>query len=222
MTDRYDDVSIRQTSRTDRAVDKALGSHDEPTTTGDAVGETVGGLSGVATGAALGSLGGPIGTIIGGIAGGITGWWSGRAVSEAASAYDGEDEYYRGHHASRVGSTTDRVLNQPVGQTARDASAAVGRGVDRVEQGVSRAADRVADGVTGRGYAYEHVRPAYQLGHLAGMNPDYQGRRFEDVEPDLRRGYDAYAGNNAGTPAWADVRDYASDAYTRSSTRRGA
>ena len=198
MTDRYDDNSIRQGSHADHAVDRSLGPHDGPTTTGDAVGETVGGLSGIATGAALGSLGGPIGTIIGGIAGAAAGWWTGRAVSEAASTYDHEDEYYRGHHTSGAGSTTGGVLSQPVGDTAHNVSAAAGRAADRVEAGVGHAADRVAGGVdrtadrvAGRRYGYDDVRPAYQLGHVAGMNPDYQGRRFEDVgvrpAPWLRR-----------------------------------
>src|SRR5688500_12943082 len=36
---------------------------------------------------------------------------------------------------------------------------------------------------------YDDVRPAYQLGHLAGRNPDYQGRSFEDVETDIQRGW---------------------------------
>ena len=68
------------------------------------------------------------------------------------------------------------------------------------------------------GSSYDTARPAYQLGHLAGMNPDYQGRQFDDVEPDLRRGYESYAGSNQG-PAWTDVRSYAADAYNRGSTR---
>ncbi len=58
--------------------------------------------------------------------------------------------------------------------------------------------------------SYDDVRPAYQLGHLAGINPDYQGRSFEDVEPRLR---DAYA--SAGQRNWNDIRGYVRDAYGR-------
>jgi len=43
--------------------------------------------------------------------------------------------------------------------------------------------DRLAD----RGY--DDVRPAYQLGHIAGMNPDYRGQSFDKIEPDLQRGW---------------------------------
>ena len=75
---------------------------DNRDASGDVVGEATGGLAGAATGAALGSLGGPIGTIIGGIAGAVGGWWSGRAISEAASQYTADDDaYYRSQYESR-------------------------------------------------------------------------------------------------------------------------
>jgi hypothetical protein len=57
------------------------------------------------------------------------------------------------------------------------------------------------------------VRPAYQLGHIASLNPDYNGRSFEDIEPDLRRGW----GNDvrARYGDWSAVRPYANEAYSR-------
>ena len=58
LGNRLDDNLSSASSKTGRAVDKALGPHDEPATTGDVVAETTGGLAGVATGAASGSLGG--------------------------------------------------------------------------------------------------------------------------------------------------------------------
>lgn len=36
---------------------------------------------------------------------------------------------------------------------------------------------------------YDTARAGYGVGHVAGRNPDYRGRAFEDVEPDLRRGW---------------------------------
>jgi hypothetical protein len=36
---------------------------------------------------------------------------------------------------------------------------------------------------------YEQARVGYGLGHVAGRNPDYRGRSFDDVESDLRRGW---------------------------------
>lgn len=57
---------------------------------------------------------------------------------------------------------------------------------------------------------YESVRPAYQLGHLAGANPDYRDRDFSDVEPHLSSAY-----TSSGYNDWDNVRGYARDAYSR-------
>ena len=61
---------------------------------------------------------------------------------------------------------------------------------------------------------YDAVRPAYQLGHVASRNPDYAGRPFEDVEPDLRRGWTSDVSEGSGD--WDEVREYARTAYYRS------
>ncbi len=181
MADNYNDNSLR--NKTANAADRALGPHDGPSTTGDVVGESTGGLAGAATGAALGSLGGPLGTIIGGIAGAAGGWWTGRAVSEAASSFDNDDTYYRDQYSSRSG--------RGLGGTSSASSASSSN--------------------------YDQARPAYQLGHVAGMNPDYAGRHFDDVEPHLRSGWESQG--NTGHK-WDDVRDYARDAYGRGQERR--
>lgn len=53
---------------------------------------------------------------------------------------------------------------------------------------------------------YDDARVGYSLGHIAKRNPDYAGRRFEEIEPELRNGlgkeYDRY-------------RPYIHGAYTR-------
>jgi len=36
---------------------------------------------------------------------------------------------------------------------------------------------------------YDEARIGYGVGHVAGRNPDYKGRAFDEVEPDLRRGW---------------------------------
>lgn len=142
-------------------------TEDDPSA-GDLVGEAAGGISGVLTGAALGSMGGPVGTIIGGIAGAVGGWWTGRAVSEAASSYTDEDEaYYRSHYDSSRSDDLD----------------------------------------------YDTARTGYQLGHIAGGNPDYQNRSYDEVEPDLRRGW------GDQDEDYTRVRDYARHGYERSSQR---
>ena len=65
------------------------------------------------------------------------------------------------------------------------------------------------------GRDYDTARPAYHVGHVAGFNPDYEGRSFEEIEPDLRRGW-----SSAGTSDWNDVRGYARDAFERGQERR--
>jgi hypothetical protein len=78
--------------------------------------------------------------------------------------------------------------------------------------------DRLAD------RSYDDVRPAYQLGHIASLNPDYNGRTFDEIEPELRYGW----GNDvrARHGDWSAVRPYAEEAYSRNassvSAREGA
>jgi hypothetical protein len=63
---------------------------------------------------------------------------------------------------------------------------------------------------------YDDVRPAYQLGHVAGLNPDYQGRSFDAVEYDLQRGWSNDIRARHGD--WSSVRPYAEEAYNRGSS----
>jgi hypothetical protein len=157
-------------SRIERAKDKALGKHDDHPSVADQVGEGVGSIGGMVAGATIGTVAGPIGTLIGGIAGAVGGWWTGRAVTEAASAISHDDDsYYRSHY----------------------------------ETSSNRLADR----------GYEHVRPAYQLGHLASRNPEYANRSWNEVESDLQRGWNADAKKQYGD--WSTVRPYASEGFNR-------
>jgi uncharacterized protein (TIGR02271 family) len=192
LLDKDNDGSIRDDAQ--RAADKAANKsgsaadnalrahHDEPATTGDVVGEGVGGFSGLAAGAAIGSLGGPIGTVIGAIAGAASGWWTGRAVSEAASSFNNDEDYYRNHFETTRSKTTGTA-----GTSASDVS------------------------------SYDRARPAYQLGHLAGNNPEYRDRNFDEVETDLRAGWNDDVSAQHGR--WEDVRPYARDAYERGRER---
>jgi hypothetical protein len=38
-------------------------------------------------------------------------------------------------------------------------------------------------------FDYDTARIGYGVGHVAGRNPDYEGRTFEEVEADFRRGW---------------------------------
>jgi hypothetical protein len=62
--------------------------------------------------------------------------------------------------------------------------------------------------------SYDDIRPAYQLGHVAGLNPDYANRDFDAVEGDLRKGWTDDLRARHGE--WETARPFARDAYTRS------
>lgn len=38
-------------------------------------------------------------------------------------------------------------------------------------------------------YTYDRARTGYALGHIAGNNPDYRGKTFDEIEPHLRSGF---------------------------------
>lgn len=60
--------------------------------------------------------------------------------------------------------------------------------------------------------SYDAVRPLYQFGHLAGSNPDYQGRSFEDVESELQN---MWTGDRAAEYGeWKSVREYINTGYS--------
>lgn len=63
------------------------------------------------------------------------------------------------------------------------------------------------------GHDYDYYQPAYRYGWESATKPNYMGRRFEDVEPDLAREWTDYRGTHRGE--WQDVRDAARDSYSR-------
>lgn len=70
--------------------------------------------------------------------------------------------------------------------------------------------DRLAD------RDFESVQAAYVAGHLAGRNPDYSGRSFDQVEPELQRGWSDDVAKKHGQ--WQAVRGYARTAFDRART----
>ena len=69
--------------------------------------------------------------------------------------------------------------------------------------------DASPDRLAGR--SYEDARAAYVIGHLAGRNPDYAGKSFEDVEDDLRKGWTDDVSKQHGQ--WSAVRGFARAAF---------
>ncbi|HUF65331.1 MAG TPA: hypothetical protein VMM17_05085 [Gemmatimonadaceae bacterium] len=61
--------------------------------------------------------------------------------------------------------------------------------------------------------AYDDVRPAYVLGHLAGMDPDYFGRGWDEVAPGLERSWLRGAQTD-----WKSVSGFARAAFRRASS----
>jgi uncharacterized protein (TIGR02271 family) len=57
------------------------------------------------------------------------------------------------------------------------------------------------------------VRPLYQFGQFATRNPSYRGRRFEAIEPELRRGWTQDLERQYGD--WSTVRGYVAEGYSR-------
>lgn len=64
--------------------------------------------------------------------------------------------------------------------------------------------------------AYDDVRGAYYLGHIASHNPNFTARTFDEVEPELQRGWDV--GANTSGP-WVAVRPYAAEGFARGRSR---
>jgi hypothetical protein len=58
---------------------------------------------------------------------------------------------------------------------------------------------------------YEAVRPAYHLGYLASINPDYEGKSFDEIEAELERGWTSDPAS--GRDEWGKVRHFAADGY---------
>lgn len=72
----------------------------------------------------------------------------------------------------------------------------------------------------GRFRTYEEARPVYQLGYLASRNPEYAGRSFEEIEPDLQQGWDRDIEARFG--AWSAVRDSVRTAFASGAGARMA
>lgn len=60
---------------------------------------------------------------------------------------------------------------------------------------------------------FEVSQPAYHLGHIASRNPDYRGRAFDEIEPELRHGWTDELRDRHGT--WDSVRGQVRVGYER-------
>lgn len=133
-----------------------------------------------------------VGQAVGGITGVVTGAAIGSAVGPIGTVIGGLAGAVGGWWAGRtVAEATARF-------TAHDDTS--------YRQAYESRSDRLAD------RSYDDVRPAYQLGHIASENPDYNGKSFEAIEADLQRGWSNDLRARHGD--WAAVRPYAEEAFT--------
>jgi len=63
-----------------------------------------------------------------------------------------------------------------------------------------------------RDKTFDDYEPAYRYGWESATHSDYEGRRFDDVEKDLERGWSR---KGAGRQAWHEVREATRDAFDR-------
>jgi hypothetical protein len=59
--------------------------------------------------------------------------------------------------------------------------------------------------------SYESVRHAYLLGHVARRNPEYRGKNFDEIEPELERAWTKDLWSRYGD--WAGLRGYVRAAF---------
>ena len=138
-----------------------------------------------------------IGDDVGEAVGGVSGTLAGAAIGSAG-----------GPIGTIIGGIAGAVGGWWAGRAVADAAHKFMHDEDTYyRETFEKRTDRLAD------RSYDDVRPAYQLGHIASMNPDYNGRTFDEVETDLQKGW----GNDlrARHGDWSAVRPYAQEAYSR-------
>jgi hypothetical protein len=64
--------------------------------------------------------------------------------------------------------------------------------------------------------AYDDVRGAYYLGQIASHNPNFVAREFDEVEPELEKGWAPHADKYGN---WLSVRPYAHEGFRRGRSR---
>jgi hypothetical protein len=150
--------------------------------------------------AALGSHEGPPSTAdeIGEAAGGISGTLLGASVGMAAGPVGA---LIGGIAGALGGWWAGRAVTEAAEKLSEDDHAYFRQ---HFESSPDRPADR----------SFDDVRNAYVLGYIASHNPNFSAREFEEVEPELERGWPGEAG------AWSSARPYAREAYARGKERR--
>jgi hypothetical protein len=137
-----------------------------------------------------------LGEEVGEATGGITGVLLGAGIGSAA-----------GPVGTLIGGVAGAIGGWWAGRAVADAAGSIGHEDEEYfrehyDSQPSRAADR----------AYDDVRPAYYLGQIAAHNPNFTAREFDEVEPELERGW---AATNDRIGSWRTMRPYAIEGFSR-------
>lgn len=131
-----------------------------------------------------------IGEGVGGLAGRAAGQATDMAMNAAGAVFGSAMEALGGWWATDSARDASRSFEGRDGTCRRHFESSAGTGASR---------------------SYESARPLYQFGHVAGQNPDYQGRSFDEVEPDLQRAWGREQSSTFGE--WPEVRGYVGFGY---------
>jgi hypothetical protein len=195
------------------------------------VGTGIGAAGGAAAGASIGAVAGPIGAAVGTLVGAVAGGLAGKGAAEAIRPTDPAHGARHGHPVgTAAGVAAGAATGAAIGSAAGPVGTAVGGVVGAVAgglagEGVAAAINPAAeDEYWRRNYAarpyvtpgatYETYRPAYEYGWETYRR--YNGRRFDDVEPDLRRGWERIDRELS----WEKARGATLDAWQRIGERR--
>lgn len=146
------------------------------------------------------SVGDEVGQAVGGVSGVVTG----AAIGSVG-----------GPIGTVIGAIAGGVGGWWAGRTVSEAAS---RFTDHDDNNYRQAYESRSDRLADR--SYEDVRPAYQIGHIASENPDYNGKSFESIESDLQHGWGNDLRSKHGD--WATVRPYAEEAYASRNSASGS
>jgi len=139
---------------------------------------------------------------VGEAAGGISGVIAGAAIGSVA-----------GPVGTIIGGIAGAMGGWWTGRAIAEAATSItGIDDDHYRRHYESSPGRLAD----RGY--EDVRATYHLGHIASRNPNFLARTFDEVEPELRRGWTDDLRARHGE--WESVRGYVSEGYAHGGSTR--
>jgi hypothetical protein len=129
-------------------------------------------------------------------------------TAEAAAAKVGQALHSVAHPLAVVLGVIAGTVGGWWKKAAADASGA-GAGLPSAEEHACRAHFATVT-LLPAGMTFDRARTGYALGYLAGRNPEYAGREFEAIEPDLRQGF---SGETADE--YDALREFARYGYVR-------